>query len=91
MNCILQQSRRYISTTISKPQKFHLIPYELQYESRDNENEIKRRNIKIDKKKQIQIKKFIDDYHPYLTKEDNVSDNLGPKLKYYYQNKYKNK
>ena len=67
------------------------IPYKEQYESRDNENEIKRRKIETSSEKQIKILKYISNYNPYLNKNTtHVSQNLPSNLKNFYLYKYKN-
>ena len=94
MNRILLHSRRSISTTTFKHTSFHMIPYEEQYESRDNENEIKKRKkIEMSIERQKEIKEFLDNYNPYSNTKNtsHVSENLCPTLKYYYQSKYTNR
>lgn len=67
------------------------IPYKEQYESRDNENEIKRRKIETSSEKQIKILKYISNYNPYLNKNTtHVSQHLPSNLKNFYLYKYKN-
>ena len=89
MNRILLQSRRYINTTsVIKSKRFYLVPYEEQYESRDNENEIRKKKLEFSPERQEQIKKFLDNYNPYSNIKSNVSENLDSTLKDYYQNKY---
>ena len=91
MNRLLLHSRRYINiTSIIKPKPFYLVPYEEQYESRDNENEIRERKIEFSIERQKKIKEFIDNYNPYSNIKSNVSENLDSTLKDYYQNKYQN-
>lgn len=62
---------------------FHMIPYHLQYESRDF-------NIKVidnpTAKKEINRKKYIKSFNPYL--RSNVSENLDQKLVKFYRNRY---
>tara|TARA_Y100000590_G_scaffold330137_1_gene374963 strand:- start:18 stop:308 length:291 start_codon:yes stop_codon:yes gene_type:complete len=92
MNRVLNQSRRYINTSsVIRPKRFYLVPYEEQYESRDNENEIRKKKLEFSIERQKQTKEFIDNYNPYSNIRSNVSENLDSTLKDYYQNKYKNK
>lgn len=67
---------------------FHMIPYHLQYENRDF-------NIKIvdnpTAKKEINRRKYIEKFNPYLCKnifDSNVSPNLDNKLMNFYREKY---
>tara|TARA_B100000963_G_scaffold64928_1_gene53049 strand:- start:312 stop:602 length:291 start_codon:yes stop_codon:yes gene_type:complete len=69
---------------------FLKVPYKEQYESRDNENEKIKGNFNSSRRDQYKLKEFIDNYNPYLSKEDisNVSDNLDNHLKEFYKYKY---
>ena len=62
---------------------FHKIPYHLQYENRDF-------NIKIidnpTAKKEINRKKYVKEFNPYL--RGNVSENLSQEVKDFYSKKY---
>tara|TARA_B110000914_G_C15293552_1_gene367756 strand:+ start:86 stop:346 length:261 start_codon:yes stop_codon:yes gene_type:complete len=65
------------------------IPYKEQYESRDNENEIKKRKIEMSIEKQTKILKYLSNYNPHKNKT-HVSQYLPYNLKHYYLYKYKN-
>ena len=65
------------------PIEFYMIPYNLQYESHDFKSKYKGNNsLKL----RTNRKKFVEEFNPYL--KTNVSDNLGPELKYFYSRKY---
>jgi len=59
-----------------------MIPYHLQYESRDFNKEI----IKPSEKVLMNREKYIREYNPYL--RSNVSENLDEKLIKFYREKY---
>ena len=101
-NQILKQLK-YRNYSSQNNIKFYMIPYNEQYESRDNENEIisennyiKRDNLsdylkmKESKIKELKIKELIDNYPPYENKKykDNVSGVLDKNLRYFYKYKY---
>tara|TARA_Y100001958_G_C21053074_1_gene418529 strand:+ start:254 stop:670 length:417 start_codon:yes stop_codon:yes gene_type:complete len=61
--------------------KFYMIPYHLQYEYRDcNNNNVQSKNLE-------NIKKFYNNFNPYI-KTSNVSPNLNKNIIDYYKNKY---
>lgn len=61
---------------------FHMIPYHLQYETRDFYKEI----VKPSQKVLMKREKYIREYNPYL--KSNVSENLDEKLINFYREKY---
>jgi hypothetical protein len=61
---------------------FHMIPYHLQYETRDFYKEI----VKPSQKVLMKREKYIREYNPYL--KSNVSENLDEKLIKFYREKY---
>jgi hypothetical protein len=81
---INQVCRTYIRVPFKKPPLgFHLIPYHVQYESRDFITK------KIDNpttKKEINRKNYVKEFNPYL--KSNVSENLDQNLKDFYDKKY---
>ena len=66
---------------------FHLIPYHLQYESRDFNKVVQKPSEKV----LINRKKYIKNFNPYLcskNSDSNVSENLDQKLVKFYRNRY---
>jgi len=61
---------------------FHLIPYHLQYETRD----FNKVAAKPSEKVSMNRKKYINEFNPYLC--SNVSENLDQSLKDFYIKKY---
>ena len=106
MNCIVNGllARNLYKINIRSYSVFATIPYKEQYESRDNENEeitkgcksygewVKNNNHSSRELRQEKIKEFLDNYNPYLNKEDisNVSENLDSSLRDFYKYKYQN-
>lgn len=77
-------ARNYTRVPIKKPSLgFHMIPYHVQYESRDFTVK------KVDNptaKKEINRKNYVEKFNPYL--KSNVSENLDQSLKDFYKNNY---
>lgn len=77
-------ARNYIRVPIKKSSLgFHMIPYHVQYESRDFTVK------KVDNptaKKEINRKNYVKEFNPYL--KSNVSENLDQSLKDFYKNNY---
>lgn len=96
-NQILKQLK-YRNYSSQKNIKFYMVPYNEQYESRDNENEIIPENNYMNrdnlsdylKMKELKIKELIDNYPPYENKKykDNVSGVLDNNLRNFYKYKY---
>ena len=61
---------------------FHMIPYHLQYETRDFNRIAKKPSEKV----LMNREKYIKEYNPYL--KSNVSENLDQKLAKFYREKY---
>ena len=62
--------------------RFHMIPYHLQYETRDFYKEI----VKPSQKVLMKREKYIKNFNHYL--RSNVSENLDEKLIKFYREKY---
>ena len=61
---------------------FHMIPYHLQYETRDFNKVVQKPSQKV----LMNREKYIKEFNPYL--KSNVSENLDNKLVDFYRNKY---
>lgn len=61
---------------------FHMIPYHLQYETRDFNKVVQKPSQKV----LMNREKYIKEFNPYL--KSNVSENLDQKLVDFYRNKY---
>ena len=61
---------------------FHMIPYHLQYETRDFNRIVQKSSQKV----LMNREKYIKEFNPYL--KSNVSENLDQKLVDFYRNKY---
>lgn len=61
---------------------FHMIPYHLQYETRDFNKVVQKPSEKV----LMNREKYIKEFNPYL--RSNVSENLDQKLVDFYRNKY---
>lgn len=61
---------------------FHMIPYHLQYETRDFNKVVQKPSEKV----LMNREKYIKEFNPYL--KSNVSENLDQKLVDFYRNKY---
>jgi len=70
---------------IKRPIKFHMIPYHLQYETRDCflNVKVKHPSLKI----RLNREQYIRDFNPYL--KTNVSYNLDQTLVDFYQLRYR--
>ena len=77
-------ARKHIHAPLKKSSLgFHMVPYHLQYESRD----FTVKNIdNPSAKKEINRKFFIKEFNPYL--RSSVSENLSQDLKDFYSQKY---
>lgn len=64
------------------PLKFHMIPYHLQYETRDFNKVVKKSSQKV----LMNREKYIKEFNPYL--KSNVSENLDEKILKFYREKY---
>ena len=64
------------------PLKFHMIPYHLQYETRDFNKVVNKPSQKV----LMNREKYIKEFNPFL--KINVSENLDQKLVDFYKNKY---
>ena len=62
---------------------FHLIPYHLQYESRDFDT---KSIVKSTLQNQYNIEKYIREFNPYL--KFNVSEDLDERIISFYRNRY---
>ena len=62
---------------------FHLIPYHLQYESRDFDT---KSIVKPTLQNQYNIKKYIREFNPYL--KFHVSEDLDERIISFYRNRY---
>jgi len=70
---------------LKKSGKFYMIPYHLQYETRDC---MMIPLILVSYKTSMNRKKYVKEFNPYL-KTNNVSDNLDQSLKDFYNKRYK--
>tara|TARA_B100001027_G_C16047909_1_gene232882 strand:- start:274 stop:528 length:255 start_codon:yes stop_codon:yes gene_type:complete len=61
---------------------FHMIPYHLQYETRDFNKVVQKPSVKT----LMNREKYIKEFNPYL--KSNVSENLDNKLADFYRYKY---
>ena len=61
---------------------FHMIPYHLQYETRDFNKVVQKPSQKV----LMNREKYIKEFNPYL--KSNVSENLDQKLIKFYREKY---
>ena len=61
---------------------FHMIPYHLQYETRDFNKVVQKPSQKV----LMNREKYIKEFNPYL--KSNVSENLDQKLAKFYREKY---
>lgn len=61
---------------------FHMIPYHLQYETRDFNKVVKKSSQKV----LMNREKYIKEFNPYL--KSNVSENLDEKILKFYREKY---
>ena len=61
---------------------FHMIPYHLQYETRDFNKVVQKPSQKV----LMNREKYIKEFNPYLC--SNVSENLDQKLAKFYREKY---
>ena len=62
--------------------RFHMIPYHLQYETRDFNKVVNKPSQKV----LMNREKYIKEFNPFL--KINVSENLDQKLVDFYKNKY---
>lgn len=62
---------------------FHMIPYHLQYESRDCKSTIL---SEPSKEQTLKIEKYVKEFNPYL--RFHVSENLGDNIMKFYKDKY---